>query len=123
MLEGLIRSGFQITGTWPVRTERKGRSVSLGTNALASSVVLVCRPKTGEAPLATRRDFLNALKRELPASLRHLQQGNIAPVDLAQASIGPGMAIYSRYRRVIESDGSAMRVRTALALINQALDE
>lgn len=123
MLEGLIRSGFQITGTWPMRTERTGRSVSLGTNALASSVVLVCRPKVGQAPLATRREFLNALKRELPASLRHLQQGSIAPVDLAQASIGPGMAIYSRYSRVVESDGSSMRVRTALALINQALDE
>ncbi len=94
-----------------------------GSNALASSVVLVCRPKTEEAPLATRREFLNALKRELPAALKHLQQGNIAPVDLAQASIGPGMAIYSRYRRVLESDGSPMRVRTALALINQALDE
>jgi putative DNA methylase len=123
MLEGLIRSGFQITGTWPMRTERSARSVSIGTNALASSVVLVCRPKVGPAPLATRREFLNALKRELPAALRHLQQGSIAPVDLAQASIGPGMAIYSRYSRVVESDGSSMRVRTALVLINQALDE
>ena len=95
----------------------------IGSNALASSVVLVCRPKIEQAPLATRRDFLNALKHELPAALRHLQQGSIAPVDLAQASIGPGMAIYSRYSRVVESDGSSMRVRTALALINQALDE
>jgi putative DNA methylase len=106
-----------------MRTERSGRSISLGTNALASSVVLVCRPKIEQAPLATRRDFLNALKRELPGALKHLQQGSIAPVDLAHASIGPGMAIYSRYSRVLEADGSAMRVRTALALINQALDE
>lgn len=123
MLEGLIRSGFQITGTWPMRTEMRTRQVAMGTNALASSVVLVCRPKTEQAPLATRREFLAALKRELPAALKHLQQGNIAPVDLAQASIGPGMAIYSRYGRVLESDGQAMRVRAALALINQALDE
>lgn len=123
MLEGLIRTGFQITGTWPVRTERSGRSVSIGTNALASSVVLVCRIRPDGAPLATRRDFLFALQNELPAALRDLQRGNIAPVDLAQAAIGPGMAIYSRYPRVIEADGSSMRVRTALALINQALDE
>jgi putative DNA methylase len=123
MLEGLIRTGFQITGTWPMRTERSARSIGIGTNALASSVVLVCRPKVEQAPLATRREFLAALKRELPAALKHLQQGNIAPVDLAQASIGPGMAIYSRYGRVLESDGSPMRVRAALALINQALDE
>jgi putative DNA methylase len=122
MLEGLIRAGFSITGTWPMRTERSARSVSLGTNALASSIVLVCRPRPDDAPLTTRRDFLAALKRELPPALRDLQRGNIAPVDLAQASIGPGMAIYSRYSRVLEADGSAMAVRTALALINQAMD-
>ena len=122
MLEALIHPGFQITGTWPMRTERSGRSMSIGTNALASSIVLVCRPRPDDAPLTTRRDFLNALKRELPPALRDLQRGNIAPVDLAQASIGPGMAIYSRYSRVLEADGSAMSVRTALALINQALD-
>lgn len=122
MLEGLIRSDFQVTGTWPMHTESPGRAVARGTNALASSIVLVCRPRPDDAPLTTRRDFLNALKRELPAALRDLQRGNIAPVDLAQASIGPGMAIYSRYRRVLEADGSAMHVRTALSLINQALD-
>ena len=123
MLEGLVRAGFQVTGTWPMRTERGGRSISIGANALASSVVLVCRPRAEDAPLTTRRDFLNALKRELPAALKDLQRGNIAPVDLAQASIGPGMAVFSRYRRVLEADGSSMTVRTALALINQALDE
>jgi putative DNA methylase len=122
MLEGLIRSDFQITGTWPMRTELGNRIVADKSNALASSIVLVCRPRPDDAPLTTRRDFLNALKRELPAALRDLQRGNIAPVDLAQASIGPGMAIYSRYRRVLEADGAAMTVRTALALINQALD-
>lgn len=121
MLEGLIRSGFIITGTWPMRTERP-TGVKVATNALASSIVLVCRPRPDDAPLTTRRDFLRSLGRELPAALRDLQRGNIAPVDLAQASIGPGMAIYSRYKRVLEADGSAMTVRTALALINQALD-
>ncbi len=122
MLEGLIRAGFTITGTWPIHTERIARSTSIGTNALASSIVLVCRPRPEDAPFASRREFLNALQRELPAALRDLQKGNIAPVDLAQASIGPGMAIYSRYKRVLEADGSSMHVRTALALINQALD-
>lgn len=123
MLEGLIRAGFSVTGTWPVRTERGTRSISIGTNALASSIVLVCRPRLENASLATRRDFLNALKRELPDALKKLQHGNIAPVDLAQAAIGPGMAIFSRFSKVVESDGSLMRVRTALQLINQALDE
>jgi putative DNA methylase len=94
----------------------------MGTNALASSIVLVCRPRSTEAHPATRREFLNALKAELPGALRRLQQGNIAPVDLAQAAIGPGMAVFSRYSKVVESDGSPMRVRTALQIINQELD-
>ena len=123
MLEGLLSAGFAITGTWPVRTERAGRMLSQGTNALASSIVLVCRPRPEDAPRATRREFLAALKKELAPALRELQQGNIAPVDLAQAAIGPGMAIFSKYREVLEPDGTPMRVRTALALINQALDE
>ncbi|MDR6226165.1 DUF1156 domain-containing protein [Desmospora profundinema] len=123
MLEGLIRSGFSITGTWPMRTELGNRMVASGTNALASSIVLVCRPRPEDTRPITRRDFLRALKRELPDALRDLQQGNIAPVDMAQAAIGPGMAVFSRYGKVIESDGTAMRVRTALALINQTLDE
>lgn len=123
MLEGLLKSRFAITGTWPMRTERGARSVSLGTNALASSIVLVCRPRASDAPLATRREFINALKAELPTALKNLQRGNIAPVDLAQAAIGPGMSVFSRYSKVVEADGSPMRVRTALALINQSLDE
>jgi len=123
MLEGLIRSGFTITGTWPIRTERATRSIGLDTNVLASSIVLVCRPRPVDATIASRRQFLNALRAELPGKLKKLQHGSIAPVDLAQASIGPGMAIYSRYSKVVESDGSSMRVRTALQLINRALDE
>ncbi len=123
MLEGLIRSGFGVHGTWPMRTERGARSVGLGTNALASSIVLVCRPRSTDAPLATRKQFITALRQELPDALRSLQQGNIAPVDLAQAAIGPGMAVFTRYAKVMETDGSAMSVRTALGLINQSLDE
>jgi len=123
MLEGLIRAGFTITGTWPMRTEMLNRSTGLGTNALASSIVMVCRPRLVEAQVASRRQFLNALRAELPTALKNLQRGSVAPVDLAQASIGPGMAIYSRYSKVVESDGTPLRVRTALQLINRALDE
>lgn len=123
MLEGLIEAGFLVDGTWPVRTERGSRSVSIGANALASSIVLVCRAREEGAATATRRQFLAELQRELPAALRALQHGNIAPVDLAQAAIGPGIAVFSRYARVLESDGVPMRVRTALALINQVLAE
>jgi putative DNA methylase len=96
---------------------------NLSSNALASSIVLVCRPRPADAPLATRKEFLAALKAELPEALRLLQHGNIAPVDLAQAAIGPGMGVFSRYSRVVEADGSNMSVRTALSLINQVLDE
>jgi putative DNA methylase len=123
MLEGLLGAGFAVTGTWPMRTELSSRMLSSGTNALASSIVLVCRPRASGAPLTTRRQLLPALKGELPLALRRLQQGNIAPVDLAQAAIGPGMGVFSRYAKVLEADGSAMTVRTALGLINQVLDE
>ena len=123
MLTGLIQSGFSIHGTWPMRTERSVRSVGLGTNALASSIILVCRPRPADAPIATRKQFLTSMRQELPDALRNLQQGNIAPVDLAQASIGPGMAVFTRYAKVMEADGRPMSVRTALGLINQSLDE
>lgn len=123
MLEGLIGSGLEVHGTWPMRTESPGRAVARGTNALASSILLVCRSRRHDAPITTRRDFLNALKAELPKALAQLQRENIAPVDLAQAAIGPGMAVFSRYSKVIEADGSTMGVRDALALINQVLDE
>jgi putative DNA methylase len=122
MLEGLINAGFAVTGTWPMRSERTARSVALGTNALASSIVLVCRPRPEAAPLATRREFVAALKKELPDALKALQHGNIAPVDLAQAAIGPGMAVFTRYAKVLEADGTPMSVRTALQIINQELD-
>jgi adenine-specific DNA methylase/very-short-patch-repair endonuclease len=122
MLASLIDAGFSIVGTWPMRTERSVRSVAIGTNALASSIVLVCRPRPADAPTISRRAFLEALRRELPAALREMQSANIAPVDLAQASIGPGIAIYSRCSKVLEADGTPMSVRTALGLINAALD-
>ncbi|MDB9312537.1 DUF1156 domain-containing protein [Spirulina sp. CS-785/01] len=122
-LGGLIDSGIQIKGTWPMRTENSSRMRGQNSNALASSIVLVCRPRPETATQTTRRQFLTELKRELPKALKTLQQGNIAPVDLAQASIGPGMAIYSQYTAVLENDGSPMPVRTALQLINQILDE
>lgn len=123
LLEGMIGTGWEITATWPIRTERAGRTRDIGSNALASSIVLACRPRDDAAPATTRRSFLSALKSELPAKLREMQQGSVAPVDLAQAAIGPGMAVFSRYDRVVEADGTDMSVRTALALINHALDE
>lgn len=123
MLEGLIKSGFKITGTWPISTEKQTRQVAMGTNALASSILLVCRPRPTDAPMTTRRDFFNALKGELPEAIKKLHLGNIAPVDMSQAVIGPGMAVFSRHGKVIEADGKAMRVRDALALINQVYDE
>ena len=122
-LAAVIEAGFAISGTWPMRTELSNRMIGSGTNALASSIVLVCRQRMSEAPTATRRDFVNALKAELPKALAHLQSSNIAPVDLAQASIGPGMAIYTRYAKVLDAQGQPLTVRDALALINQTLDE
>jgi putative DNA methylase len=121
-LESVIRAGFGLSGTWPMRTERP-TALKTGTNALASSIVLVCRPARVGAPTATRREFVAALKAELPAALAHQQRGNIAPVDLAQAAIGPGMAVYTRFARVIDAAGKPISVRQALALINQTLDE
>ena len=123
MLEGVRHAGFLIDGTWPIRTEQPKGHRAHNRNALASSIVLVCRPRPANASLATRKEFLTSLRRELPDSLRNLQRGNIAPVDLAQAAIGPGMAVFTRYAKVIESDGSPMTIRTALGIINQSLDE
>jgi putative DNA methylase len=123
MLSALIGSGFSVVGTWPMRTERATRSVSLGTNALASSIVLVCRTRALDAPMSSRGQLLSALRKELPTALQEMQSGNIAPVDLAQASIGPGMAVYSRYGKVLEPNGNRLTVRTALQLINQVLDD
>ena len=122
-LDAVIEAGFSVTGTWPIRTELGNRMIGMGTNALASSVILVCRQRPADAPMATSREFVAALKSELPIALAHLQRGNIAPVDLAQAAIGPGMAIYSRYGRVLDAQGKSLSVRQALALINRTLDE
>lgn len=122
-LYAVINAGLVLSGTWPMRTERDVRSRGIGSNALASSIILVCRPRSADAPAATLREFVTVLKSELPKALAHLQAGNIAPVDLAQAAIGPGMAVYTRYAKVLDADGKPVPVRAALALINQVLDE
>jgi putative DNA methylase len=122
-LDAVLRAGFATSGTWPMRTELGNRTRGIDSNALASSIVLVCRPRSADAPTATRRDFVTTLKAELPQALAHLQRGNIAPVDLAQAAIGPGMAVYTRYAKVLDAEGKPLTVREALALINQTLDE
>ena len=122
MLSAIIRSGFAITGTWPMRTEMANRSIASGANALASSIVLVCRKRPETAMSCTRRDFINALHREMRPALEKLQSANIAPVDLAQSAIGPGIGVFSRYKSVLESDGKPMTVRAALQIINQELD-
>ena len=123
LLEALISSGFTITATWPVRAAQKWRQVSMGTSSLASYIVLACRPRQESASRVGRNAFVAELKRELPPALKHLQQGNVAPVDFAQAAIGPGMAVFSRYAAVLESSGKAMSVRTVLGLINGLKDE
>ncbi|MHB1167664.1 MAG: DUF1156 domain-containing protein [Longimicrobiales bacterium] len=122
-LDAVIRAGFSISGTWPLRSEQEYRMVGMGTNALASSIVLVCLPREPRAPETTPREIVNRLNAEQQTALRHLQHGNIAPVDLAQASIGPGMGVYTSYSRVLEASGQPVSVREALALINETLDE
>ena len=122
-LDAVIRSGFAITGTWPMRTENASRLRGMSSNALASSIVLVCRRRSPDTPPTSRRDFLAALRSELPPAFADLQKSNIAPVDFAQAAIGPGMAIFTRYAQVLEADGSPMPVRAALVEINRTLDE
>lgn len=122
MLGAIVNAGFTITGTWPMRTESPGRSIAQGTNALASSIVLVCRKRPEDAPQTTRRNLVSQLRRELRPALQKLQSSNIAPVDLAQSAIGPGMGVFSRYRRVLEADGSVMSVRSALQVINEEVD-
>lgn len=123
MLVGLCSSGFTVSGTLPLRTELGSGLRELGRNALASSILLVCEKRAADAPSTSRGDFRRLLRKELPEALKKLQQGNIAPVDVAQASIGPGMAIFSRHKQVSEADGSPMTVRSALQLINEVLDE
>jgi putative DNA methylase len=122
-LQAVINSGYSIVGTWPVRTERAARTVASGTNALANSVVLVCRKKEASAETITRAEFIRALKRELPSAIKELQAANIAPADMPQSAIGPGMGVFSRYRAVLESDDRPMSVKAALQLINRELDD
>ena len=122
-LQAVVDSGLQVSATWPMRTETAGRLRAHGSNALASSIVLACRPRPTSAVLATRGEFMAALRRELPEAVRLLQSGNIAPVDMAQSTIGPGIKVFSRYARVVEADGSSMPVSAALAIINDVLGE
>src|SRR5690606_16914300 len=127
-LEAVIQAGFSIDGTWPMRTERGARTIGLGSNALASSIVLVCRKRETNADSISRRDFQRQLREEMPEALETMIGGQtgqtpIAPVDLAQAAIGPGMAIYSKYEAVLNQDGTRMSVHDALVLINRAITE
>jgi putative DNA methylase len=126
-LEAVLRAGFALTGTWPMRTERDSRSIGIGANALASSIILVCRKRAFNAPTVGRRDFLREINATLPDALLDMTRGGVnspvAPVDLSQAIIGPGMAIFSQYAAVLEADGKPMSVRTALQLINRFLAE
>lgn len=122
-LQAVINAGYAVVATWPVRTEKPGRMIAVGTNALANSVVLVCRKKEATAEVITRAEFIRALKRELPPAIAELQAANIAPADMPQSAIGPGMGVFSRYRAVLESDDSPMTVKAALQLINRELDE
>ena len=121
-LTALIRAGFTITGTWPIKTESANK-LKANINVLASSIVLVCRPQKVDAPTTTRREFVTLLRTELSQAINILESSNIAPVDLAQAVIGPGMAIFTRYTKVLNASGNAMEVQDALALINQTLGE
>lgn len=122
-LQAVIEAGYSVVGTWPIRTEMANRMIASGTNALANSVVLVCRKKQTSAAIITRAEFIRALKRELPPAIAELQAANIAPADMPQSAIGPGMGVFSRYKAVLESDDSPMAVKTALQLINRELDE
>ncbi len=123
MLQAAINAGLRITASWPVHCTSETRRRGQGSNALASYIVLACRRRADSAGVTSRRGFITELRADLPRALRELQQGSVAPVDMAQAAIGPGMAVFTGYSRVVEVDGSDMSVRTALALINQVLDE
>lgn len=122
-LQGVLDAGMQVTATWPMRTELGNRLLASKSNALASSIVLACRARAVTASLASRGEFIGALRDELPEAVRLLQSGNIAPVDLAQSTIGPGIKVFSRYAKVVEADGSSMSVSDALAIINDVLGE
>ncbi len=122
-LQAVIKAGYAVVGTWPMRTEMANRMMAKGTNALANSVILVCRKKEDTAEVITRAEFIRALKRELPPAIAALQAANIAPADMPQSAIGPGMGVFSRCEAILEADDSPMSVKTALQLINAELDE
>ena len=122
-LQAVVDAELVVDGTWPIDTEKKGRSVGIGANALASSVVLVCRKRKSDAQVVTRPDFIRALKREMPAAIDAIRKAGIGPVDMQQSVIGPGMGVFSRHARVLEDDDTAMSVRTALAVINRVWEE
>ena len=122
-LQAVLEAGYAVVGTWPMRTEKPGRMISVGTNALANSVVLVCRKREDSAETISRAEFIGALKRELPRAMEELQRANISPADMPQSAIGPGMGVFSRCKAVLEADDSPMTVKTALQLINHELDE
>ena len=121
-LEGVFEASYVIDGTWPVRSERP-HGVKSTVNALASSIVLVCRKRAANAPTITRRDFVARLRAELPAALKHIRAGGVGPVDMAQAALGPGMGVFTACAQVLEPDDTPMTVRAAIALINQTRDE
>jgi putative DNA methylase len=121
-LQGVVDSGLVLDGTWPVRTELTG-NLKANINALASSIVLVCRKRLADAAVITRADFIRALKREMPAAIDAIRKAGVGPVDMQQSVIGPGMGVFSRYGKVLEDDDSAMSVKTALALINRVWEE
>jgi putative DNA methylase len=122
-LQAIFDSGLILDGTWPVRTEKPGRTVGIGANALASSIVLVCRSRPGSASVTTRREFVTRLKREMPDALEMIKEAGVGPVDMAQSALGPGMGIFTSYAKVLEPDDSEMTVRAAIALINEVREE
>ncbi|MBZ9939465.1 DUF1156 domain-containing protein [Mesorhizobium sp. BR1-1-16] len=122
-LQAVVEAGLVIDGTWPMRTEMASRMIGSGTNALASSIVLVCRKRAADAATITRADFIRALKRELPDAIDDIRKAGVGPVDMQQSVIGPGMGVFSRHAKVLEDDDSAMPVKTALSLINRVWEE
>lgn len=122
-LQSAVDSGLAIDGTWPIRTELASRMIARDANALASSIVLVCRKRSPQAAIVTRADFIRALKRALPTAIEDIRKAGVGPVDMQQSVIGPGMGVFSGYAKVLEDDDSAMPVRTALSLINRVWEE
>ena len=122
-LQAIYDSGFLIDGTWPIRTERSGGLRDYNLNALASSIVLVCRKRPADAPVIARADLIRLLKRELPEAIENIRKAGVGPVDMQQSVIGPGVGVFTRNSKVLESDDSPMSVKTALSVINRVWEE